>query len=463
MEKIKKIKGAQPPLPPLPSNNAGLNVIRACKVYDWVVSTGFEQQDVVIPGTVGDTTTPLGVIAAAVAAGQTVSIQCAAPTVPAGVFPLAPGTCGASSESPVAFPTGILGQCYPPTPYPPYPPCPDTPACTGVIVARNVPIPGRPGVTGAIVKLIQRIPITFNVFTGTGCLTAANCNLCPVTSFICNIQARTQVVVCLPDLLDERNINCRAFNLTCNTSGLVFNGNTIDVEISVCTEVQVEAEVKLEIDAKFAQPRPIIPIPPAAACPPVVEFPPACDFFPIPNCTCQGNIAAANDPATITETTGGVTTTTTGFSRIDAAICPECNPAGSFVNYFFDPATYATGPFVITFKADALDPVGTPTCVTTGVGTAAVTTLTVGGTGLLTIDGIPYPFTPFTLVLTTTGAGVCSYRLVINAALGTPTIPINPAIPAIDTGVTIVPCSQITIRDCTTLPINTVPVVPPTV
>lgn len=449
MEKIKKIKGAQ--IPVLPSNNAGLEVIRVCKVYDWVVTTEFAQQDVIIPGTVGDTATPLGLIAQAVSLGQSVTITCSAPTVPASVFPLAPSSCGASVE-----PTPIIpappGGCT----YPAYPPCPSSPSCTGVIVARNVPIPGRPGVTGAIVKLIQTIPVTFNVFIGNCPRTAAlaTCNPCPATTFICNVQVRTQVVVCLPDLLDERNINCRAFNLQCNTSGMIFNGNAIDVELTVCKEVQVEAEVKLEVLGKFAQPRPEIPLPPAGLCPPVVEFPPQCpSLYPIPNCTCQGAVLNTTDGALLTEVGVGATV---GTATIDAAICPECNPAGSYVRYEFDPGLYPIGSFRVSFTADFTDPIDPATLVCTPVG-ATGATLSIGGTGVLNVNGAVRTDVPFTLVLTRTSGtpATCSYTLFINTTAGV--VAILPGIPAYTTTVVLPSCTELTIRGCATLPPVTAP------
>ncbi|MED4586760.1 hypothetical protein P9578_28805, partial [Brevibacillus choshinensis] len=228
---------------PLIPNNVQEECIRVQKVYDWVVTANRDRNKVPLP----EDCRPL--VDAAIRAGQNITIQCVEPIVPP-TFPLIPKP----------QPTQSLDF-----------------SCTVIGIRRENIIVNGNIVRVGIVRFLFGATLLIRVF--------ANGTL--LCEFPATIQFDDEIVLCLPEPLDESNILCRITAVECNPIGNVLLGGMVELEVTICKEIQVEAEVKLEVLAKFCSPRSIIPVPaptPSFVCPPIV-FPPQCpDFFPRRNC-----------------------------------------------------------------------------------------------------------------------------------------------------------------------------------
>lgn len=219
-------------------NNAQLSCIRALMVYDWIFLNETVEEEIVIPELYVE------MIALAQRLGRSISIMCCFPTI--------------------KRPTSSFSVKKPTT---------EESYCEVVSIKRSVLIPSKNN--SAIVKVVQTLPLTFNVFFDNGCD--------PEFTFTSQVRIQKEVVLCLPESLNQNDIFCRVFQVACTFSGIA-SSRSIYVDISVCSEVCVEAAVKLEVITKYGQPRPPIDM--------VVEekkclldeiFPQSCPFFPVPS------------------------------------------------------------------------------------------------------------------------------------------------------------------------------------
>jgi hypothetical protein len=198
-------------------------------------------------------------------------------------------------------------------------------------------------------------------------------------------------------------------------------GNEVEIDLTVCLDIQVELDVKIEVMARFSQPRAPI-TPPVITCPIGVTFPPQCPFFPpVPSCNCTGLLNASNSSVIVTFTPpGGTTTTEDGELDTAAAICPNCqglDQSTLYVNFIPEyPYSIASG-FEFTAPGANFDPTSFSCSFV-----SPTTTLTVGGTGYFTNEGVT-TLVNFSLTLTqvaSTTGGTCSYSLILTTLLGVP-------------------------------------------
>lgn len=380
MNQTKPIKGRQQPIPtPTPtaappiSNNLQEECIRVQKVYDWVVAANRDRNKVPIP----DDCRPL--VDAAIRAGQNITIQCVEPIVPP-TFPLIPKP---QPTQPLDFSCTIIG-----------------------IRRENIIVNGNIVPVG-IVRFLFSATLLIRVF--------ANGTL--LCEFPATIQFDDEIVLCLPEPLDESNILCRITAVECNPIGTVLLGGMVELDVIICKEIQVEAEVKLEVLAKFCQPRPIIPVPtptPSFICPPIT-FPPQCpDLFPRRNCDCQGTANALLTNSTVFF--DGVAET--GTEQLLADICPSCDPGASTFSYTFvdtvpttptpTPTDEILGDFSFVFTPVQIS---SPTCTAlpggglglvvtaTGIRTFTATGTTDTLSAELTLNELPGAFDTYRLIL----------------------------------------------------------------
>jgi len=402
---IKPIMGRQVPTPtptappPIP-NNLAEECIRVQKVYDWVVSANQYRNKIPLP------TDCQALVDAAIAAGQDITVQCIEPT---GNF-----TCRVAS-----------------------------------IRRENIVVGG----------VSVRVGVVRFIFGGTAIIRifADGVLLC---DFPTTVQFDQEVVLCLPEPLDEDNIVCRIAALECIPTGTVLLGGMVELNVIFCLDVQVEAEVKLEVLAKFCSPRPNdIPVPsptPSFRCPPFA-FPPQCPpIFPRPNCDCQATVntlipgvgvSLGLPPAAIVEI---------GTVQLIADICPSCNPGGStFTFNFFDTPGPTPLPDVLpgdqSFNFSPTT-ISSPTCITVLPGLIpgiALPTIAIGmivtGTGVQTFTATGTTQTlNYTLVLAETGLGLPDVILfLLTDPLG---------VVSFAAAITIVPDAQLLVQDCITFP-----------
>jgi hypothetical protein len=362
---VKPIKGSQFPIQP---NNVQEECICVPKVYDWVVFPDQDTNKVPVPEPCRTE------IEALIASGVGLRIETIVPTVP----PIFPISCGGVIPQP-GFSCAIL------------PPI------------RRTTIPGPSGTTVevGIVRFLFSVTVTVVIIReDTGA---------EVCRFDASIQLSEQVVLCLPEPLDENNVRCRITQLDVTPTGIIFDG-LVELDVSICSEVQVEAEVKLEVLGKFCQPRGPIPVPPPGnACLPFVEFPPQCpSFFPPSDCTCRGSANGAN-PSNLVDL--GVLGIAIGTTTIMASICPECETSGSTLTFTFtntDP-DYVAGDQSFRLNSSEVDP---PLCV------ATLADVTTAITGLL----LPPTFVLPPLGPTPTALSV-SGNAILQQTNGTPPLP----------------------------------------
>ncbi|MFS0554501.1 hypothetical protein [Brevibacillus sp. 179-C9.3 HS] len=148
------------------------------------------------------------------------------------------------------------------------------PTCNIVSIRRENITVGGTTVRVGVVRFVFGATVLVRIF-------ADGAFLCDFTA---TVQFDQEVVLCLPDPLDEDNILCHINSFECSPTGTVLLGGMVQLDVTVCIEIQVEAEVKLEVLAKFCVPRPNnIPIPSPTLsfrCPPIL-FPPQCpNIFP---------------------------------------------------------------------------------------------------------------------------------------------------------------------------------------
>ncbi|RNB88798.1 VWA domain-containing protein [Brevibacillus nitrificans] len=73
--------------------------------------------------------------------------------------------------------------------------------------------------------------------------------------FDSTVQIEHEIVLCLPEPLDEHNIFCQILALECRPIGNVLLGGMVPLEVLLCAEIQVEVSVHLEVLANFCSPR----------------------------------------------------------------------------------------------------------------------------------------------------------------------------------------------------------------
>lgn len=412
MNHVKPIKGRQQPIPtatPTPtapppiSNNLQEECIRVHKVYDWVVAANQYRNKVPLP----DDCRPL--VDAAIRAGQNITTQCVEPIVPP-PFPLVPRP----------QPTQDLDF-----------------SCTVLNIRRENIIVNGNIVRVGIVRFLFSATLLVRVF-------ADGTLLC---EFPATIQFDEEIVLCLPEPLDESNIICRITAVECIPSGNVLLGGMVELNVLICKEIQVEAEVKLEVLAKFCQPRPNdIPVPsptPSFVCPPIT-FPPQCpDIFPRRNCDCQGTANALLTNSTVFF--DGVAET--GTEQLLADICPTCNQGGSTFSYTFidtvpttptpTPTDEVLGDFSFVFTPVSI---GTPVCSAVGGGLQLVVTAT--GIRTFTATGTTETLSA-ELTLQELPGAFDTFRLVLRNAVG---------VIVYDTGFKQVSDANVNVQDCITFP-----------
>ncbi|MDF2681534.1 MAG: hypothetical protein K0R47_2724 [Brevibacillus sp.] len=205
MYQVQPIIGMQQPTTPttLPSfrNQLREACIRVPKVYDWLLATRWERFKI-----------PLSVhcrhlLQEALDAGQEIYVQCLDPFSPT----------RSKDRSCCALPS---------------------PHKTKINVRGNmVPV--------GIVSTLFQTNVTLFFF--------ADCRL--LFDFSPTIQMEHEIVVCLPEPLDEKNILCRIATGECLPfTGFLANG-MIELELFLCQEIIVEAHVQLELMAKNGTPR----------------------------------------------------------------------------------------------------------------------------------------------------------------------------------------------------------------
>ncbi|WP_055743046.1 BMQ_0737 family morphogenetic spore coat protein [Brevibacillus choshinensis] len=225
--------------PPAPINLEA-SCIRVQKVYDWIVSSNRERSKVPVPEEC------LPMVDAAIQSGMDIAVRCIEPAVPP-VFPLSKSP---RLESVPDFSCGIVS------------------------VRRAQMTINQTSFLVGIVRFVSRATVLVSIFADGDLL----CEF-PVT-----VQFYDEVLLCLPQPLDENNIFCRITGIECSVNTHFLFGGMVELDIVVCKEIQVEAEIKMEVLGEFCSPRPNnIPLPsptPAFRCPPSV-FPPQCPFFPL--------------------------------------------------------------------------------------------------------------------------------------------------------------------------------------
>jgi len=388
---VKPIMGRQLPTPtptatpPIP-NNLQEECIRVNKVYDWVVLANSYRNKIALPDDCR------ALVDAAIRAGQDISFSCIEPVSPA-------------------------------------------PTCSVVGIRRENIVVGGTTVRVGVVHFVFGATVQLTVFAdGT-----------PLCTFATTVQFDQEVVLCLPEPLDEDNIVCRISALECNPSGSVLLGGMVQLDVIVCVEIQVEAEVKLEVLAKFCSPRPnSIPVPsptPSFRCPPIV-FPPQCPpIFPVRNCDCQASVNALIPGVGVS--LGIPLTLATGTVQLIADICPSCDPSSSsFTFNFFDNILPDVIPGDQSFSFSPTS-ISSPTCISVLPGLAILLGLTVTGTGVRTF--------------TSTGAQeILTYSLTLaETALGLPdiillTLTDQSGVLIFTATITVVPDEQLLVRDCVT-------------
>jgi len=407
----KLIQGFQIPTPtptptaPLPvPNDLQEECIRVQKVYDWVVSANRYQNKIQIPSDC------LEQVNQAIQAGQNITVQCVEPVVPP-TFPLIP------KPQPTQGP-----EFY----------------CRIVSIRRENMLIGGNVVRVGIVRFLFSATVLIRIFANGTLL----CEF-PVT-----VQFDEEIVLCLPEPLDENNILCRITAIECTPLEPILGGQIL-LDVAICKEIQVEAEVKLEVLAKFCQPRPNdipvpTPAPSAFQCPPIV-FPAQCpEIFPRQNCDCQAtaNVILSNSTVLF----DGVDEV--GTEQLIADICPSCNPGGSIFSYTFvdtisptptpTPTDEVPGDFSFVFTPTQIS---SPSCAAiNGGGLQAVVT----GTGVRTFTATNTQDTlSFELTLRELPGTTDEYRLILRNSLGTIVF---------DTGFKAVPDANLVVQDCVTFP-----------
>ncbi|WP_054949688.1 BMQ_0737 family morphogenetic spore coat protein [Numidum massiliense] len=402
MSKVKPISGAQQPLPPLPPNDVQEECICVPKVYDWVLDVSQATNKFPVPDDC------LAAVEEAIANGQAIDVTCTSPAVPP-VFPI---SCAST------------------------PPTPGQPNCRVIRITRTTITVNGTQVPVAVVRLSFTFTVTVEIF-------ADGVSIC--APFPVNISVPTQVVLCLPEPLDENNIICRITQITCDSTGEIFDG-LVELEVTVCAEIQVEAEVKLAVLAKFCQPRPPIPVPtPAVPCP-TIDFPPQCpELFPRPNCECQGEVVATSVGVGVTLNLGAGAVTEFGDLIINANICPACTLSRSALTLQFNQIT--TPPYTppptennsFTFTATSFNEPAP--CVDN-------LELTVTGMGLVSFSNGTQQQVAFTLVLVQTPLGLPdTYAItLVNTITG---------VTLFASGSVTVPAGQLVVRHCAQFPPTT--------
>jgi hypothetical protein len=317
-------------------------------------------------------------------------------------------------------------------------------SCTVVSIRReNIIINGR-SVTVGIVRFVFGAELRISILADGKLL----CEF-PVT-----IQFDDEVVLCLPEPLDESNIVCRIIAIECTPNAHVLLGGMVELEIVICKDIQVEAEIKLEVLGKFCSPRPAnIPVPtttPSFRCPPFV-FPPQCPaIFPIPNCDCQATVNTLLSGVTVA--IGTVPLPETGTIQMIADICPSCNPGEStFTFNFFDMFGPTVGPGIEPVPGDQSfsfvpTTISSPTCITAIPGISGIFLgLVVTGTGIRTFtttgtqEKLAYSLT----LAETTGAAPDVLIFTLSDTIGATIFTAS---------ITTVPDTQLLVQDCVTFP-----------
>jgi hypothetical protein len=286
------------------------------KVYDWVIVPNHDRNKVLIPE-------PCRVeVEALLDDGVPIRVEVIQPVVP----PRFPISCGPQSSS-------------------------SSVSCSVIPPVRHITIPspvnGRP-IEVSLVRFLFVITVTVVVFRDD---TATE-----VCRFDTTIQLDDDIVLCLPEPLDESNIRCRVVDLSVVPSGVIFDG-LVELSVQLCKEIQVQADVKLEVLARFCHPRSPI-VPPSLSrcqCLPEIEFPPQCpDLFPRPDCSCQGAVRSTDNDILAQLAAGA---SATGVACINAEICSNCNPVSTNVLFrFTDNSNDASGS--VLFESQLLEALG---------------------------------------------------------------------------------------------------------
>lgn len=405
MNNIKPIMGRQVPTPtptappPIP-NNLAEECIRVQKVYDWVVSANSYRNKIAIPDTCRE------LVDNAINAGKDISVQCLEPT----------------SQF----------------------------RCRVANIRREDIVVGGVPVRVGIVRFIFGGTAIVRIF-------ADGVLLC---DFPTTIQFDQEVVLCLPEPLDEDNIVCQIAAVECNPVGTIILGGMVELDVFICLDIQVEAEVKLEVLAKFCAPRPNdIPIPsptPSFRCPPFT-FPPQCPpIFPRPNCDCQATVNTLIPGVAVSLGLPPAALVEIGTVQLIADICPSCNPSGStFTFNFFD--TPGPTPLPDVFPGDQSfnftpSTISSPTCLTvlpSLIPGLVLPTILLGlqvtGTGIRTFTATGVQETlNYTLILGETGLGLPDVIiLLLTDSLG---------VVSFAAAITVVPDAQLLVQDCITFP-----------
>ena len=341
---LKPIRGKQisPSAPPLHPNPIRPECIRVTKVYDWVVLTNRDRNKVPIPD---------------VCFAEIENCRQAGNAVTA--------TCAEIARS----------------------------RTCDIVATRPANIPG--------VASAQIVTLAFHVLIRVQFL--CNDTPLPCCNFVVPVSFVDDVILCFPE---GTVINCNIFDVTCTVVLNQMLGNMVVIDVVMCKDVQVEAEVKLEVEAKFCGPRPVVPIQEEEfVCPPIT-FPEQCpSFFPEQNCLCQG--AADFTGFTATGVIVGIDDVISpipvpGQLDFAALVCDQCDLGNSSIvaRFIEEPtgtATPAPGQEIgrsFTFRALQFNQ---PDCTPAG-------TLTVTGTGFLTVDGGLQDNASFFLTITGTTA-----------------------------------------------------------
>ena len=340
---LKPIRGKQvpPSAPPLHPNPIRPECIRVTKVYDWVVLTNRDRNKVPIPD---------------ICFAEIENCRQAGNAVTA--------TCAEIARS----------------------------RTCDIVATRPANIPG--------VASAQIVTLAFHVLIRVQFL--CNGTPLPCCNFVVPVSFMDDVILCFPE---GTVINCNIFDVTCTVVLNQMLGNMVVIDVVMCKDVQVEAEVKLEVEAKFCGPRPVVPIQEEEfVCPPIA-FPAQCpSFFPEQNCQCQGAADFTGFTATGVQVVEAISGGSVVPGQLDfaALICDQCDRSNSsiVVRFIEEPtgtATPAPGNEIdrsFTFRALQFNQ---PSCTPPG-------TLTVSGTGFLTIDGELQENAEFTLTITGTTA-----------------------------------------------------------
>lgn len=237
---------------PDPSNNfasestnvlAGLQpeCIQVSKLYDWVVFANRVRNKVAIPDDCQ------ALVDAAIQGGMEVTFSCLEPAF--------------LSSATACIPCKSIALS------------PDLTCRIASIRRETITVSGSTFRVG-IARFIFGVDVQLRVFADDTLL----CEF-PVTVYF-----EDDVVLCLPEPLDESNITCQISAVECSLTGSVLLGGMVEVDISICKEIQVIARVTMEVLGEFCTPRPnSIPVPsptirPDFSCPPML-FPPQCPIF----------------------------------------------------------------------------------------------------------------------------------------------------------------------------------------